>query len=132
MKGAELRARTRKFALDVVDLCLQLGNGDLARLVRPQLMRAATGVASNNRAACRSRSGKEFVSRVSVVLEEADECELWLDILEVRQHGPSVMVSRLREESQELVRIFSASRRTTLETLERERARKRNSENPGK
>ena len=83
MIADELRARTRQFALDVIVLCSQLGFGDLARVVRPQLLRAATGIAANYRAACRSRSHREFVSRLAVVVEECDEAELWLDVVEV-------------------------------------------------
>jgi four helix bundle protein len=85
MVGDELRSRTRQFALDVIDLCLRLGMGDLAQLIRPQLLRSATGVAANHRAASRGRSRREFISRLKVVIEEADESELWLDILEAKR-----------------------------------------------
>jgi len=97
--GDELRLRTRQFALDVIDLCLRLGTGDLAQLIRPQLLRAATGVAANHRAASRGRSRREFISRLKVVIEEADESELWLDVLEAKRHGPPELVRRLRQRS---------------------------------
>ena len=114
MVGDELRLRTRQFALDVIDLCLRLGAGDLAQLIRPQLLRAATGVAANHRAASRGRSRREFIARLKVVIEEADESELWLDILEAKRHGPPEVVKRLRREASELTSIFVASRNTAI------------------
>jgi len=119
--GDELRARTRQFALDVVELCLTLGSDDFAGVVRRQLLRAATGVAANHRAATRCRSGREFVAKLSVVIEEADECELWLDFLETRRCGLPTTVSRLRKEATELRAIFVASRATAAERLRKPR-----------
>jgi four helix bundle protein len=121
MIGDELKARTRQFALDVIDLCLKLGSSDLARIVRPQLLRAGTGVAANHRAAARCRSSREFAARLAVVVEEADEAELWLDVLETRQFGPQEAVRTLRRESQELRAIFVASRRTVLKRIKKRR-----------
>ena len=112
-----LRARTRQFALDVVSFCVRLPSDDLCRVVRPQLLRAATGVAANYRAACRSRSRREFASRLSVVIEEADESELWLDVLKVNQRGAAGEVQRLMAEASELTAIMAASRSTTLSGL---------------
>ena len=114
MVGEELRARTRQFAIDVVELCVQLGKDDLGRLVRPQLLRAGTGVAANHRAASQSRSRREFIGRLSIVIEEADEAELRLDLLETRHYGPLDLVKSLRREAHELRRIFGASRATAM------------------
>ena len=121
MIGDELRARTRVFALDTIDVCLQLGTGPLADLIRPQLLRAATGVASNNRAASRCRSRREFVSRLGVVIEEADESELWLDILETKRHGPPDRIKLLRREASELRAIFVKSRQTAVAKLKKKK-----------
>jgi len=117
MIGDELKARARQFALDVIDLCLHLGTDDLARLVRPQLLRACTGLAANYRAAGRSRTRREFISKLGLVIEEADESELWLDVLETKKCGPLEAVSRLRREAYELRAIFAASRRTALDRI---------------
>jgi four helix bundle protein len=119
MKGQQLRDRSRRFALDVIDVCLSLGQSDLARLIRPQLLRAGTGVASNHRAAGYSRSRREFVSKFSVVIEEADESEWWLDVLETKRSGPLTDIKRLRQEAIELRAIFSASRKTAARKLRR-------------
>jgi four helix bundle protein len=125
MSPDELRARTRQFALDVIAVCLQLGNGDLARLVRPQLLRAASGVASNHRACAWSRSRSEFCSRLAVVVEETDESELWLDVLQVFGCGEAGAVARQRGEAVELRAIFSKSRSTALSNLAKQREARR-------
>jgi four helix bundle protein len=124
MIGDELRARSRRFAMDVIDLCLGLGPGRLGHLVTPQLLRAGTGVAANHRAATQGRSRKEFVAKLSVVIEEADESEFWLDVLETKGHGPTGEVRRLRQEASELRAIFGKSRATALKRLKQERKRK--------
>ena len=121
MIGDELRARTRQFAVDVIRLCLKLGRDDVGRMLRPQLLRAGGGVAANNRAAGHSRSRREFVARLSIVIEEADEAELWLDLLETLGLGPQIEVRRLKGEAGELRAIFSASRSTAKGKKKRQR-----------
>ena len=117
MNPNDLRERSRRFALDVVRLCLKLGADDLGQLVRPQLLRAGTGVATNHRAAGRARSNKEFASRIGIVVEEADESEFWLDALRELKYGPADQVTTLHQESVELRAIFSASRTTILRRI---------------
>ena len=122
MIGDELRARSRRFALDVIDLCLKLGQDDLGRLVRWQLLKAGTSVAANHRAASRGRSRREFISKIGVVIEEADESEWWLDVLETRKYGPQAPVKRLRQEAGELCAIFIASKATAAKRRRRSNA----------
>ena len=107
--------------MDVIDLCLSLGSSQLAHIVRPQLLRAGTGVAANHRAASHCRSRKEFVAKLSVVIEEADESELWLDVLETKRHGAPAEVKRLRQEAVELRAIFGKSRSTAAAKLRKKR-----------
>ncbi len=127
MTREELKFRTRQFAFDAVDLCLALGSGDLARLVRPQLLRAGTGVASNYRAACRGRSFREFVSKLGVAVEESDESEFWLDLLNAKAHRPVDVVATLLEESRAIRAILGASYGTSRRRLDDERGRRRSS-----
>ena len=115
MIGDDLRARSRQFAVDVVVLCLALAQSDVGRTLKSQLMRAATGTAANYRAACRSRSPRAFAARLSVCIEEADEAELWLDIIETNAIGPTEKVQQLRSEATQLRAIFARSRTTVLE-----------------
>jgi four helix bundle protein len=127
MDRDELKARTRQFALDVIDVSMALGNDDLAVVLRRQLLRAGTGVAANYRAACRGRSDREFASKLATVVEEADESELWLDFLMARGYGPRQIIARLRSEAVELLSICSRARATTLRRI-RERRHRQNPE----
>ena len=121
MIGDELRARSKRFAVEVVRHCLKLGTDDLGRLVKPQLLRAGTGVATNHRAACRGRSDKEFAARLAIVIEEADEAQFWFEVLIEMNYGPREEAQRLRKEAEELTAIFGASRRTVLDKIKRRR-----------
>jgi four helix bundle protein len=123
----DLKRRTRAFALAVIDLCTQLASDDVGRLVRPQLLRAAAGVASNYRAACRSRSPREFAARLGVVVEEVDESEFWLDMLTARGCSlPGLAIQR--KEACELRAIFAKARSTTLLRLKSSQISNRNSQ----
>jgi four helix bundle protein len=104
----ELQDRTKRFAVAVVHFCSRLPKTEAARIIGRQLLRAGTSVAANYRAACGARSAADFISKISVVLEEADETLFWLelrvdaDIIEKR------LTLSLSAECQEL-KIFSAS-----------------------
>ena len=121
MIGDDLRARSRKFALDVVKLCGELGSDRLARMITAQLFRAGTGANANYRAACRSRSPREFAARLAVSVEEADEAELWLDTLEALSIGKPATIRDLRNEAAQLRAIFAKSRSTTLKNAARKK-----------
>ena len=108
-----MRARTKQFALRVVKLFRALPNAPDAQVRGKQLLRSGTAVAANYRAACRSRSRAEFIARIGIVVEEADETMLWLELL-----GESGVVrpQRLRElhqEARELTAIFTATRQSS-------------------
>src|SRR4029078_1787277 len=77
----ELKKRTKKFALRILKLVAALPNTVQGRTVGGQLARAGTSVGSNYRAVCRSRSRAEFIARIGVVLEEADESAFWLELI---------------------------------------------------
>jgi len=102
-----LKDRTKRFAigvLDFVETLPQTRTGDgLAR----QLLSAGLGVVGNYRGACRGRSHAEFTARLGVVLEEADEAELWLDIANEKSIGNPASRESLLDESRQLRAIFS-------------------------
>jgi four helix bundle protein len=77
----KMRKRTNQFALQVIALSDKMPNKESARVINKQLLRAATSVASNFRAACRGRSKPEFFSKICIVVEEADETQFWLELL---------------------------------------------------
>lgn len=108
----DLQQRAETFAIDVVTLCRGLPPTPEGRNIRDQLGRAATGVASNYRATCRARSRAEFVAKLGVVIEEADESHMWLGMLIRLQLASGTEVERLQHEADELTAIFVASRRT--------------------
>jgi four helix bundle protein len=105
----ELKARTMRFALDVCAMIRHLPFEEPGPTVKRQLAKASTGVAFNYRSSCRSRSHTEFTARISVVAEEADESYGWLEFIEASSLLASKELTRLVQESNELVAIFSAS-----------------------
>ena len=111
-KAEELKARTKRFALDIIRFVSALPNMVAAEVMGRQLLKAGTSVAANYRSACRSRSHREFTARIGVVLEEADESELWLELLDESELAGVRVPAALLQESRELRSIFSASSRT--------------------
>ena len=119
-----LKARTKRFALDVLALIDTFAPFGSSAQIGRQLCDAATSVAANYRAACRSRSSAEFAARIGVVLEEADEALLWLEIVHEREIG-SLTLRQLLGEANELTAIFAASTITARATATRERDARR-------
>ena len=122
LQAEQLKRRTKTFALDVLTLVRLLPTTDEARMLGSQLSRAATGVAANYRATCRSRSPAEFVARIGVALEEADEAALWLEIIDEGQVLSTARTRELRDEADQLSAIFAQSRITASARLNRSRA----------
>ena len=111
-EAEKLRRRTKSFALRIVNLFRSLPHTEDARILGRQLLRSWTGMAANYRAACRSRSKAEFVAKIGIVVEEADETIFWLELLIEAGIVRTDKLDGLLEEANELVRIFSASHRT--------------------
>ena len=108
-RAKELQKRTQRFAVDIIHFSSQLPKTDAARVIGRQFLRSGTSVAANYRAACRARSRSEFIAKVGVVVEEADETLFWLDLLVESNLSAADSVDRLRAECGELVKIFSSS-----------------------
>ncbi|HEX5482437.1 MAG TPA: four helix bundle protein, partial [Terriglobia bacterium] len=77
----ELRQRTKQFALRIIKLFRSLPRSEEAPILGRQILRSGTSVAANYRAACRARSRADFISKVGIVVEEADETAFWLELL---------------------------------------------------
>lgn len=107
----EFRLRTKSFALRILKLSQALPKNDAARIIGKQLFRSATSVAANYRAACRARSGAEFVSKLSIVVEEADESTFWLELLCEGGIVPKEKIEDLLNESIEITKIAASSRK---------------------
>ena len=110
----EVRQRTKEFALRNMKVFRALPRYADAQIVGNQLVRAATSVAANYRAACRARSHAEFVAKLCIVVEEADESLFWLEMLRESGLIRAQRLSGLVQEAEELVAMFSASRKTAL------------------
>jgi four helix bundle protein len=111
-KADELKARTKQFAVRCLKLIEALPSGATARVIASQLARSTTSVGANYRAACRARSRKEFIAKISITLEEADESQYWLELVIELELLPKPRVMPLLDEADQLVAIFSRSRAT--------------------
>jgi len=109
---AQMRARTKQFAIRVVKLFQSLPNTAEARIIGQQLLRSATSVGANYRAACLARSKKEFIAKMGIVREETDESVFWLELLQDAGVFRGDQLAGLLRESGELSSIFFASLRT--------------------
>jgi four helix bundle protein len=112
----ELRERTKKFALRVIRLFRSLGYRTDTQVLGKQLLRCGTSVAANYRAVCRARSKAEFIARIGVVAEEADEAVLWLELLIESGVVPEEKAGELLAEAKQLAAIFTASQQTSKRT----------------
>lgn len=108
----ELKDRTKHFALRVVKLFRSLPNTPVAQVMGKQLLRSATSVAANYRATGRARSRAEFIAKLGVVVEEADETVFWLEMLIESDTVKEHRAKELLKEAQELSAIFAASLQT--------------------
>ena len=117
MTQQEMKDRTKRFALEVIRLCDGLPNSAAGRAIASQLVRSGTSIAANYRGACRGRSRAEFVSKIGVAEEEADETELWLELLRDSGLAAERAVGKLLLEAGALTKILAA---TYISTKKRE------------
>jgi|SRR4051794_18027582 four helix bundle protein len=110
MTEKELLDRTKTFALRVIKLVAALPTNTAGRTIGGQLLRSGTSVAANYRAACRGRSKPEFIAKLGIVEEEADESCLWLELIIESNLMEKKLVSPLLKESCELTAIMAASK----------------------
>ncbi|MGD0761392.1 MAG: four helix bundle protein [Candidatus Sulfotelmatobacter sp.] len=105
----DLKARTRQFALRILRLYRSLPAKEEARILGRQLLRSGTSVGANYRAACRARSRAEFIAKLGIVLEEADETIFWLELLLEGGIIKHEKLDALLKEAEELTAIFVTS-----------------------
>jgi four helix bundle protein len=114
MTTDELKARTKRFALRVMTLVEVLPNSVRGRVIADQVMRSATSVGANYRAACRARSRAEFIAKIGVVEEEADETAFWLELIIESKIRRAKQIVPLLNEANELVAIMAVSRKSAI------------------
>src|SRR5579864_5962269 len=108
----KLRGRTKEFAIRIIHLFQALPSTKEAQTIGNQLLRCGTSVGANYRSACHARSRADFISKIGVVVEEADESVFWLELLCDLKIMKKERLDDLLREARELTAIFSASRQT--------------------
>lgn len=114
MTTAELKARTKEFALRVIRLVDALPNTVKGRAVANQIMRSATSIGANYRSPWRARSRAEFIAKIGVVEEEGDETAFWLELIIDSNIRGKTQIEPLLKEASELVAIMAASRKSAI------------------
>ena len=112
MEAKELKQRCKQFSLRVISMARALPDDKVGRPIANQLIRSGTSVAANYSAACLARSRADFVSKVGIAVEEADESALWMELIMEENIPPAEKVSPLWQEASELTSIFCASIKT--------------------
>lgn len=112
MNERDLLKRTKEFALRVIKLVNALPNNPAGRTIGGQLIRSGTSVAANYRASCRGRSKAEFIAKLGIVEEEADESALWLELIIESGLMEEKLVIDLLREAKELTKIMASSKIT--------------------
>ena len=112
MTPQELKDRTMDFAVRVLRMAENLPRNVSGQTIARQIARSGTSVAANYRAALRAKSRADFAHKITIVLEEADETGFWIELSERATLMPRKRLIRLLAESEELVKIFSSTRRT--------------------
>jgi four helix bundle protein len=114
----DLKKRTKAFALRVLKLVDALPKTTAGRALASQIVRSGTSVAANYRAACRAKSPADFIAKMGIVEEEADETLFWLELLEESDLVTSAKLMAIKQEADELIAITVAS----IKTARRNRA----------
>jgi four helix bundle protein len=113
MTAEEMKKRTKAFSLAIITLISELPETLVARRVADQLIRCGTSVGANYRAVCRAKSKADFISKLSIVLEEADESLFWLEIISESGLFPSHRINPLQIEINEIISILVTSIKTS-------------------
>lgn len=127
MDETNLKQRTKSFALRAMKLVAALPENAVGRTIGNQLVRSATSVGANYRSACRGRSKAEFVAKLGIVVEEADECGYWLELIIDGELMKRALVEPLLTEANELTAIMVASHKTALSSMQAEKSKPPNS-----
>src|ERR1041384_4459022 len=117
MRPDDLKHRTKQFSLRVLKLVAALPKNLAGRNIGGQLARAGTSVGANYRAACRARSKVEFIAKIGIVEEEADESGFWMELIIETELLKAELVKPLLDEANELAKIMASSRKSASESL---------------
>ncbi len=116
LNSEDLKKRTKNFALHVIEAVNKFARTMPGEIIGKQVVRSATSVGANYRAACRGRSHADFIAKLGIVEEEADETLYWLELAVAAKLITMTDAAPLIKEADELTAIFSASRKTAKKT----------------
>ncbi|MBM6499716.1 four helix bundle protein [Flavobacterium macrobrachii] len=102
----DLKNRTKQFTIGIFNFAESLDYSIVKKVVVNQITKSGSSVGANYRSACRGRSDAEFLSKMNIVLEEADETLFWLEIIEEMNWKNNDELQRLLKEANELTAIF--------------------------
>ncbi len=119
MNKEDLLDRTKKFALRIIKLVNALPKTQPGKIIGGQLLRSGTSTAANYRATCRSRTINEFIAKLGVVIEEADETAFWLEIIIESKLMKPELVKPLLNEANEITAIMTSSVKTVNRKLKK-------------
>jgi four helix bundle protein len=105
-KRRSMLLRTKRFALDVINLYSSLPKSTVAQILGRQVLRSATSVGAHYREACRAKSGADFVSKIEGGLQELDETGYWLELLQDAKLVEADQIKPLVAETNELLSVF--------------------------
>ncbi|MDX2190128.1 MAG: four helix bundle protein [Bacteroidota bacterium] len=108
----ELKLRTKNIVIEIIKLIDSVPNTISGRAIANQIIRSATSIGANYRAACRAKSTADFVNKLKIVEEEADETMYWLEIIEESQLLKSTNIDSLKKEINEIISIVVSSIKT--------------------
>jgi four helix bundle protein len=110
--NAGFRERTKELAFQCIFLYKEIRKTDELRIIGRQLIRSATSVAANFRAACRARSRAEYFSKICIVVEECDETLFWLELMQRLEPSSEKKIWKIMEETNQLLIVFSKTKKT--------------------
>lgn len=120
MPEFDLKIRTKKFAINILNLCEKIYCSTPKKYICDQLARSGGSVGSNYRAACRPKSNKDFINKLKIILEEADESMFWLEVInETHNNVDKKEIEQLIKEANELCAIFVKSIYTTSASIKK-------------
>ena len=122
MDAAELKQRTKKFAVRVFKMAEALPRSAASQVIARQVLRSGSSVAANYRSAYRARSHAEFIARLGVAEDEADETIFWLEMIIEAGLLPAAKLGNLMDEARQLTAILVASRKTSKRRENRQSA----------
>jgi len=112
MSEPDLKKRTKAFALRILKLVDALPKTTAGRALASQIVRSGASIAANYRAACRAKSTADFIAKMGIVEEEADETLFWLELLEESKLVPAAKLTAIKQEANELIAITVVSIKT--------------------